>query len=355
MRRILVAGGAGFIGSNFVRMALAKGAQIVTVDALTYAGDLANLAGVPEGDSHHFIHASINDRRRMRQLLADYRPAAIVNFAAESHVDRSIDDPAAFIDTNINGTFALLQSAQSYWEDLTRKDRASFRLLHVSTDEVYGTVSSGRSCESSPYAPNSPYAASKAAADHLVRAYNRTYGLPTLITNCGNNYGPRQFPEKLIPHMIATALAGGPLPIYGDGRHVRDWLYVEDHCQALMAVLQGGRIGETYNIGNHSERTNLEVVEALCAVLDQLQPRPGRRLYSELITFVADRPGHDRRYALDAGKIAHDLGWRAAVSFEDGLRRTVRWYLQNRAWWEDIRSGAYQGERLGLRQRASVA
>jgi dTDP-glucose 4,6-dehydratase len=348
MTTIFVTGGAGFIGSNFVHRAAAAGLGTVVLDALTYAGNRANLDGLPAGARHDFVQGSINDRALVARLLAQHRPAAIVNFAAESHVDRSIDDPGAFVRTNVDGTYELLEAAHAYWQGLDKDAAGSFRLLHVSTDEVYGSIASGRFTEDSRYAPNSPYAATKAAADHLVRAFHRTYGLPALITNCGNNYGPRQYPEKLIPHMIIGALEGRALPLYGDGQHMRDWLHVEDHCAALLAVIERGRPGETYNIGGAPDRTNLSIVEALCAALDQRQPRADGKPYKSQIAFVADRPGHDRRYALDGAKIAREFGWRAATPLERGLDSTVGWYLDNRAWWQAIRARGYAGERLGL-------
>jgi len=352
MDAILVTGGAGFIGSNFVLRAIAGGRAVVTLDALTYAGNLRSLAPAIDAPGHRFVHGSINDRALVAKLLAEHRPGAIVNFAAESHVDRSIDAPQDFIATNVNGTYELLEAALAYWQATDGAAREGFRFLHVSTDEVYGSIAKGRANEDSAYAPNSPYAASKAAADHLVRAFNRTYGLPTLVTNCGNNYGPRQFPEKLIPLVLLNALEEKKLPVYGDGQNVRDWLYVEDHCRALLRVLEAGRPGETYNVGGDGERSNISVVESLCAILDGLRPRPGGAPYAELIEFVDDRPGHDRRYAIDARKIRRRLGWRPEVPFEDGLRRTAAWYLDNRVWWEAIRSGAYRGDRLGLGRAA---
>jgi dTDP-glucose 4,6-dehydratase len=354
MTTLLVTGGAGFIGSNFVHRAAAEGAATVVLDALTYAGNRANLDGLPAGAKHVFVHGSINDRALAARLLDQHRPAAIVNFAAESHVDRSIDDPGAFVRTNVAGTYELLEAALAYWRGLDKGVAAGFRFLHVSTDEVFGSIASGRFTEDSPYAPNSPYAATKAAADHLVRAFHRTYGLPTLITNCGNNYGPRQYPEKLIPHMIIGALEGRELPVYGDGQHRRDWLHVEDHCAALAAVIARGTPGETYNIGGAPDRTNLSIVESLCAALDRRQPRADGKPYSTQIAFVADRPGHDRRYALDGSKVAREIGWRTAVALDDGLDRTVAWYLDNRAWWQAIRARGYGGERLGLVRGAAA-
>ena len=352
MDPILVTGGAGFIGSNFVLGTVAAGRPVVTLDALTYAGNLANLAPVSDRPDHRFVHGAIEDGALLARLFTEHRPGAVINFAAESHVDRSIDDPGAFIRTNIDGTFVLLEAALTHWRSLADDEKHRFRLLHVSTDEVYGSIAEGAFVEDSPYAPNSPYAASKAAADHLVRAYNRTYGLPTLITNCGNNFGPRQFPEKLIPLMLLNAIEEKPLPIYGDGGNVRDWIHVEDHCRALSRVLAAGRPGETYNVGGGGGRSNLEVVEALCAVLDAVHPRPGGGRHAALVTFVTDRPGHDRRYAIDSAKLERTLGWRPEIGFAEGLRQTVAWYLENRAWWEAIRSGAYRGARLGLDREA---
>ncbi len=347
---LLVTGGAGFIGGNFVLHVLEHHPQVqlVNLDALTYAGNLDTMAPVLDHPRHVFVHGDIRDRERVRELLVRYRPQAVINFAAESHVDRSIDAPGDFVLTNVVGTFELLEAACGYWEGLAGEERARFRFLHVSTDEVYGSLGeSGRFTEESPYAPNSPYAASKAGADHLVRAYGRTYGLPVLTTNCSNNYGPYQFPEKLIPLVIRNALEGKPLPVYGDGSHVRDWLYVTDHCRALLQVLAAGRPGEVYNIGANNERTNLEVVTALCSLLDELAPDPAGP-HRRRIRFVADRPGHDRRYAIDAGKIRRELGWQPQETFESGLRKTVQWYLANREWCARVTSGAYRGERLGL-------
>ncbi len=352
-RTLLVTGGAGFIGANFVLDLLQREAdiQIVNLDALTYAGNLDTLAPVREDPRHVFVRGDIRDRALVRRLLAEHHPRAVIHFAAESHVDRSIDAPGDFIHTNVVGTFELLEAARAHWENLPPEERARFRFLHVSTDEVYGSLGeTGCFTEQTPYAPNSPYAASKAASDHLVRAYFHTYGLPVLTTNCSNNYGPYQFPEKLIPLTILSALAGKPLPVYGDGGHVRDWLYVIDHCRAICRVLAAGRPGEVYNIGGHNEQTNLTVVTALCALLDELAPDPAGP-YRRLITFVADRPGHDRRYAIDAGKIQRELGWRPEETFDSGLRKTVQWYLDHRDWCERVTSGAYRGERLGLGKR----
>jgi len=329
---LLVTGGAGFIGSNFVLSTLAKsGEPVVNVDKLTYAGSLANLEAL-RGDARHvFVQGDIGDRALVRELLARHRPRAVVHLAAESHVDRSIEGPAPFVQTNVVGTFCLLEEARGYWSGLAAADRAAFRFLHVSTDEVYGSLGPDDPAfsETTPYCPNSPYSASKAASDHLVRAYHHTYGLPALITNCSNNYGPHQFPEKLIPLMIHSALAGKPLPVYGDGQNVRDWLFVLDHCEALRTVLARGRPGEVYNIGGGAEMKNLDLVTLLCVLLDELQPRTGGS-YADLISFVRDRPGHDRRYAIDARKIQGELGWRPAESFESGLRKTVRWHLDQR-------------------------
>ena len=339
---ILVTGGAGFIGSNFVLDWLAgAGEPVVNLDKLTYAGNLGSLASLARDARHVFVRGDIGDVELVAALLREHRPRAIVNFAAESHVDRSIHGPAAFIETNVVATFNLLDATRAWWSALPEAERAAFRFLHVSTDEVYGSLgpSDPAFAETTPYAPNSPYSASKAASDHLVRAYRHTYGLPTLTTNCSNNYGPRQFPEKLIPLMIVNALAGRPLPVYGDGRNVRDWLYVGDHCAALRAVLAGGRPGETYNIGGNAEMTNLDVVRELTTVL--ADERPGRD-YAALVTFVADRPGHDRRYAIDATKIRGELGWTPAETFASGLIRTVRWYLANGEWLASVATKEYQ-------------
>jgi len=358
---ILVTGGAGFIGSNFVLDWLAERSEpVVTLDALTYAGNLDNLAAVADDPRHTFIHGDIADQALVGELLRRHEVRAIIHFAAESHVDRSILGPEAFVQTNVVGTFRLLEAALGYWRELSAGKQAAFRFLHVSTDEVYGTLGPNDPpfTETTPYAPNSPYAASKAASDHLVRAYHHTYGLPTLTTNCSNNYGPRQFPEKLIPLCLLRALAGEPLPIYGDGQQIRDWLYVGDHCAAVRRVLDAGRCGETYNIGGHNELTNLTVVGELCRLLDRIQPRADGRSYLEQITFVADRPGHDRRYAIDARKIAAELGWRPAEQFATGLEKTVRWYLTNPEWIARVQSGAYRnwidrqyGSRIGQHER----
>ena len=341
---LLVTGGAGFIGANFVLSTVAEtGEAVVNLDKLTYAGNLHNLETLRGDARHAFVQGDICDRMLVRRLLTEHRPRAIVHFAAESHVDRSIEGPAEFVQTNVVGTFSLLEEARAHWAALTPAEKESFRFLHVSTDEVYGSLGADDPAfsEATPYAPNSPYAASKAASDHLVRAYHHTYGLPTLTTNCSNNYGPYQFPEKLIPLVIHNALAGKPLPVYGDGKNVRDWLYVLDHCAAVRLALDKGRPGETYNIGGNSERTNIEVVQQICALLDEAHPRGGGR-YADLIELVRDRPGHDRRYAIDSAKIRKGLGWRPRESFESGLEKTVRWYLANRAWTEDVTSGAYR-------------
>jgi dTDP-glucose 4,6-dehydratase len=348
MKTWLVTGGAGFIGGNFVLAHAGSAARIVNLDALTYAGNLDTLSALKDDSGHRFVRGDISDRGLVAALLAEHRPDAIVNVAAESHVDRSIDGPAAFVQTNVVGTLGLLESALGYWRGLDENARAAFRFLHVSTDEVYGSLGdSGKFSERTPYAPNSPYSASKAASDHLVRAFHHTYGLPTLTTNCSNNYGPYQFPEKLIPLMIQKALTGQPLPVYGDGRNVRDWLYVGDHCAAIRAVLERGRPGEVYNVGGEAERENIHVVRSIIALLDARRPLPGGASRESLITYVKDRPGHDRRYAIDASKIRGELGWQPVESFESGLARTVDWYLANQPWCDRIRDGSYRGERLG--------
>ena len=339
---ILITGGAGFIGSNFVLDWLAAdGEPVVNLDKLTYAGNPNNIKDLADDRRHLFVRGDIGDRSLVARLLTEHQPRAVVNFAAESHVDRSIDGPGEFIQTNVVGTFGLLEEVRRYWSNLGESDRSRFRLLHVSTDEVYGSLGSNDPAfsETTAYAPNSPYSASKAASDHLVRAYHHTYGLPTLTSNCSNNYGPRQFPEKLIPLMIHNALRGKSLPVYGDGANVRDWVYVRDHCRAIAAVLERGRPGETYNIGGNAERTNMEVVHTLCDLLAELQP--GRN-YRALITFVKDRPGHDRRYAIDGAKIEAELGWTPSETFASGMRKTVEWYLANQPWVENVTSGEYQ-------------
>jgi dTDP-glucose 4,6-dehydratase len=354
---ILVTGGAGFIGSNFVLDWLSGSVEeLVNVDKLTYAGNLNNLASVRQDPRHHFVQADICDTAQMAELLNRYQPRAIVHFAAESHVDRSIVGPGAFVTTNINGSFSLLEAARAYWSALPAAEHAAFRFLHVSTDEVYGTLGSDDPAftETTAYAPNSPYSASKAAADHLVRSYHHTYGLPTLTTNCSNNYGPFHFPEKLIPLVIANALAGKALPIYGDGLQVRDWLYVSDHCAGIRRVLEAGAPGQTYNIGGWNEKTNLEVVRTLCTLLDSLKPKDDGRSYIEQLSYVSDRPGHDRRYAVDARKIARELNWKPVESFESGMRKTVQWYLEHQEWVRDVQSGEYQN-RVGRNYDARVS
>ena len=341
---ILVTGGAGFIGSNFVLDWLARdGETVINFDKLTYAGNLNNLLVVRQNTQHIFIKGDICDTAQVAQSLATHKPRAIVHFAAESHVDRSILGPGAFVTTNVNGTFSLLEAARAYWGGLSGAEQAAFRFLHVSTDEVYGSLGPRDApfSETTAYAPNSPYSASKAAADHLVRAYHHTYGLPTLTTNCSNNYGPYHFPEKLIPLMITNGLAGKTLPIYGDGQQVRDWLYVGDHCAAIRRVLEGGQPGETYNIGGWNEKTNLEVVTTLCGILDQLAPKGDATSYADQIAYVTDRPGHDRRYAIDARKIERELGWKPAETFDSGIRKTVQWYLDHQDWVHDVQSGDY--------------
>ncbi|MGH8106563.1 MAG: dTDP-glucose 4,6-dehydratase [Arenimonas sp.] len=348
MKTMLVTGGAGFIGSNFVLSAIAEGHAVINVDALTYAGNLESLKSVEGNSRHHFVHADIADKDKIAALLQKYQPDAIVNFAAESHVDRSIDGPAAFIQTNVVGTLSLLECARDYWRALPDTEREGFRFLHVSTDEVYGSLGeTGAFTEQTAFAPNSPYSASKAASDHLVRAFHHTYGLPTVTTNCSNNYGPQQFPEKLIPLVIQKALSGAPLPIYGDGKNIRDWLYVTDHCTAISRVLAAGRIGETYNVGGDAERENIAVVKAICSVLDGKRPRSDGKSYAEQMTFVKDRPGHDRRYAIDAGKIKNELGWHPAVNFEQGIEQTIQWYLDNQDWVQHVMDGSYRLERIG--------
>lgn len=350
MRKFLITGGAGFIGSNFIRIALRNpDIRLINFDKLTYAGNLESLTDIANHPGYTFIQGDICDRELVDSLLAQYKPDAVIHFAAESHVDRSIDGPADFVRTNINGTFTLLESAHKLWLSLADKQQEQFRFLHVSTDEVYGSLgAAGYFTEETPYAPNSPYAASKAAADHLVRAYYYTYGLPTLITNCSNNYGPYQFPEKLIPLMILNALAGKPLPIYGNGKNVRDWLYVDDHCQAILTVLANGRVGEKYNIGGHNEQTNLSIVHILCDILDQLQPREDGKSYCDQIVFVKDRPGHDMRYAVDAGKMQRELGWVPNETFATGIVKTVEWYISNQTWCRRVLDGSYRLERLGM-------
>lgn len=338
-------GGAGFIGSNFVLdWVEADLGKLVNLDKLTYAGNLENLADIEGNPNHVFIKGDIGDRDLVAKLLKEYQPRAIVNFAAESHVDRSIHGPEAFIQTNVVGTFHLLEETRAYWGGLSDEDKASFRFLHVSTDEVYGTLSATDPAftETTPYAPNSPYSASKAASDHLVRAYHHTYGMPVLTTNCSNNYGPYHFPEKLIPLCLLNALNGKNLPIYGDGQQIRDWLFVKDHCSAIRRVLEAGKVGETYNVGGWNEKANLDVVHTLCDILDELSPRADSKSYREQITFVKDRPGHDRRYAIDATKLERELGWKPQETFETGIRKTVTWYLDNQAWVNNVTSGEYR-------------
>lgn len=344
----LVTGGAGFIGGNFVLQAVRDGITVVNLDALTYAGNRDTLAPL-EGDARHvFVHGDIGDAQLVARLLREHQPDAVINFAAESHVDRSIDGPAAFVQTNVVGTLSLLEQVRDYWKALEGEKKDAFRFLHVSTDEVYGSLGdTGQFTETTPYAPNSPYSASKAASDHLVRAFHHTYGLPVLTTNCSNNYGPYQFPEKLIPLVIAKALAGEPLPVYGDGRNVRDWLYVGDHCTAIRRVLEAGRVGETYNVGGDAERQNIDVVKTICALLDARQPLADGRPRESLITYVKDRPGHDRRYAIDAGKLKRELGWAPQHSFEQGIADTVDWYLDNQPWVQRVLDGSYRLERIG--------
>ncbi|MDH1338871.1 dTDP-glucose 4,6-dehydratase [Ectopseudomonas oleovorans] len=350
--RILVTGGAGFIGSALIRHLIQNtGHQVLNLDKLTYAGNLESLAPVDDNPRYRFVQADIADSPVVAQTLAEFQPDAIMHLAAESHVDRSIDGPAAFIQTNIVGTYSLLESTRAYWLGLSAERKAAFRFHHISTDEVYGDLHGVDDLftETTPYAPSSPYSASKAASDHLVRAWQRTYGLPVLLTNCSNNYGPYHFPEKLIPLMILNALAGKPLPVYGNGQQVRDWLYVEDHARALLKVVSEGQVGETYNIGGHNEQKNLDVVRAICALLEELAPQKpaGIARYEDLITYVQDRPGHDLRYAIDAGKIERELGWIPQETFETGLRKTVQWYLDNLDWCRRVQDGSYQGQRLG--------
>lgn len=345
MKTYLVTGGAGFIGSNFVlKQRQRKNARIINLDLLTYAGNLMNLNSLQEDTDYQFINGDISNRELVRNILEEYNPIAIVNFAAESHVDRSIDGPEDFINTNVVGTFHLLEEVRRYWSGLEIEAKETFRFLHVSTDEVYGSLvpDDPPFSEQTPYAPNSPYSASKAASDHLVRAYHHTYGLPVLTTNCSNNYGPRQFPEKLIPLIILNALNGKPLPIYGDGMNVRDWLYVEDHCDAIATVLEKGKVGEVYNIGGRCEKPNIEIVKTICALLDKMKSSSPFTPHSSLITFVKDRPGHDRRYAIDCSKVEKELDWTPMETFESGLRKTIQWYLDNPEWVKSVQTGAYR-------------
>lgn len=348
---ILITGGAGFIGGWLVKQILAEEprAQVVNLDKLTYAGNLESLGAVMQEPRHAFVQGDVADQQLVNELLVKTRPSAIVHLAAESHVDRSIDGPADFVQTNVVGTFTLLEAVRDYWATLAASERQRFRFLHVSTDEVFGTLSAtGQFSETTPYAPRSPYSATKAAADHLVRAYHETYGLPTIITNCSNNFGPFQFPEKLIPLMTWNAVEGRPLPVYGDGKQIRDWLYVEDHCHALRMVLECGQPGETYNVGANCERTNLQVVQHVCRLVDELRPDLSHVPTVKLIQHVADRPGHDRRYAIDASKLVREIGWEPQYSFDSALALTVRWYLDNAEWVERVTSGKYERERLGL-------
>ena len=348
MSTLLVTGGAGFIGANFVLQAIADGLTVINLDKLTYAGNLDTLSSLQGNARHVFVQGDIGDRDLVARLLTEHGPDAIVNFAAESHVDRSIDGPAEFVQTNVVGTLGLLECARDYWRGLEGDARDSFRFLHVSTDEVYGSLGSeGKFTEQTAYAPNSPYSASKAASDHLVRAFQHTYGMPTLTTNCSNNYGPYQFPEKLIPLVILKAMAGEALPIYGDGMNIRDWLFVGDHCSAIRCVLKAGSIGETYNVGGNAERENITVVKAICALLDARQPLANGQPRESLITYVKDRPGHDRRYAIDSSKLQDELGWRPSETFESGMEATVDWYLTNQAWSQRVLDGSYRMERLG--------
>ena len=342
---ILVTGGAGFIGANFVLDWVSQsGETLINLDKLTYAGNLQSLASLQGNPQHVFVHGDIGDGPLQQRLLAEHQPRAVLNFAAESHVDRSIHGPQAFVETNVVGTFQLLEAVRGYWQGLDPAAREAFRFLHVSTDEVYGSLKAGEPAftETHQYQPNSPYSASKAASDHLVRAYHHTYGLPVLTTNCSNNYGPLHFPEKLIPLVIVNALAGKSLPVYGDGQQIRDWLYVKDHCSAIRRVLEAGTVGEVYNVGGWNEKPNLEIVTRVCALLDELRPRADGKPYAAQITYVADRPGHDRRYAIDARKLERELGWKPAETFETGIRKTVQWYLDNAAWVEGVQSGSYR-------------
>jgi len=349
-KTLIITGGAGFIGSAVVRHLIQKtDYRVVNLDRLTYAGNLDSVAEVAGSKRYAFEQVDIRDRHELDRVFREHRPSGVMHLAAESHVDRSIEGPAEFIDTNIVGTYTLLEAARSYWNELEGEDKTSFRFHHVSTDEVYGTLGeSGLFTETTPYQPNSPYSASKAASDHLVRAWHHTYGLPVVTSNCSNNYGPYQFPEKLIPHMILNALDGKPLPIYGDGSNIRDWLYVDDHVQALVRILERGRVGQTYNVGGHNEKTNLEVVTTLCSLLDEQLHDSSHRPHQNLITYVKDRPGHDQRYAIDATRIQQDLGWVPEETFETGLRKTVQWYLQSHDWWSRVLDGSYRLERIGL-------
>jgi dTDP-glucose 4,6-dehydratase len=348
MKTVLVTGGAGFIGANFVLQAVQDGRTVINLDKLTYAGNLDTLKSLAGNDRHIFVEGDIGNRALVANLLADHQIEAVINFAAESHVDRSIDGPGAFIETNVVGTLALLEATRDYWRGLEGPFRESFRFLHVSTDEVYGSLGDeGHFTEESQYAPNSPYSASKASSDHLVRAFHHTYGLPVLTTNCSNNYGPYQFPEKLIPLIIHKALAGEPLPVYGDGQNIRDWLFVGDHCSAIRSVLAHGRVGETYNVGGNAEQKNIDVVRVICKLLDQRRPLVDGKAREDLITYVKDRPGHDRRYAIDASKLKNELGWTPSQTFDSGIEATVDWYLGNESWVKRVLDGTYRLERLG--------
>ncbi|ANL26666.1 dTDP-glucose-4,6-dehydratase 1 [Rhizobium phaseoli] len=346
--RVLVTGGAGFIGSALVRFLVSEvGAEVLNIDKLTYAGNLASLKAIENATNYRFLKADICDRSAVNNAFEEFRPDYVMHLAAESHVDRSITGAADFIETNINGTFSMLEAARQYWQGLADDAKAAFRMLHVSTDEVYGSLGDdGLFAETTPYDPSSPYSASKAASDHLATAWERTYGLPVIISNCSNNYGPFHFPEKLIPLIILNALEGKPLPVYGSGSNIRDWLYVDDHARALWLIVQRGRLGEKYNVGGRNERRNIEVVERVCAIMDEI--RPGSAPHSKLISYVADRPGHDARYAIDATKLETELGWKALENFDSGIRKTVEWYLENAWWWAPLRSGVYSGERLGI-------
>jgi len=354
MKNALVTGGAGFIGGNFIQYCLnaqdhGSIEKLLNLDKLTYAGNPASLSAIEDDPRYTFVEGDIGDQAMVSELLKTHKPQVIINFAAESHVDRSIDSPEPFFETNVLGTLRLLDAVKCYWSELSRPEQKEFRFLHVSTDEVYGSLAIDDPAfkESNAYEPNSPYAASKASSDHIVRAYHHTYGLPVLTTNCSNNYGPYQFPEKLIPLMILNALSEQKLPIYGDGMNIRDWLYVEDHCEAIIQVVEKGRLGETYNIGGNCEKPNIEIIDTLCLILDRLRPRTNGESYSELKHFVTDRPGHDRRYAIDSSKIEQELGWKPNVSFSSGLEKTIHWYLENRQWCDDITNNTYQRERLG--------
>ena len=349
-KRIIVTGGAGFIGSAVIRKLIAtRSWEVLNLDKLTYAGNLESLATVENNPRYKFVKADICDRDHIRKIFQDYNPSGIIHLAAESHVDRSIDGPREFIETNILGTYNLLEASRAYWNNLSEPDKANFKFHHVSTDEVYGSLGdTGFFTEETPYQPNSPYSASKASSDHLVRAWHETYHLPVVTTNCSNNYGPYHFPEKLIPLVILNALEGKPLPVYGKGENVRDWLFVDDHAEALLTVFEKGKVGQTYNIGGNNEKKNIDVVKTICVLLDEMRPRAGGHKYDELITYVKDRPGHDLRYAIDANKIMRDLGWKPSETFESGIRKTLTWYLENHNWCQHVQDGSYRRERLGL-------